>query len=735
MGISFPTFVNPATGNSGRFLYELDYVLDVLGHDTGRTKSAYTYFDGEMSAATCESTAAGDAAGAADFDACAAVTALDDDTACLAVMKAAITASPGSAATCVVKTGGSAVDTEACACVTALDTDTACVAEVGEGGGAACDYSPAVSPVVDEPACTYTAAARVQKTRTAVGKTGLNHLDCMCRNCASTVEAIFQPVSRDLCKVISDVTLPCGTELAACEAAEGNIRESGSAAGFDSVYTVVGGPEYVGGAGAPSTNKCSPAASFMAYKNDWKLNEFAAEAADGTCTIAETPAACTAIAAADAAECGAADAQAACEAIESAATCESTAADDAAGAADFDACAAVTALDDDTACLAVMKAAITASPGSAATCVVKTGGSAVDTEACACVTALDTDTACVAEVGEGGGAACDYSPAVSPVVDEPACTYTAAARVQKTRTAVGKTGLNHLDCMCRNCASTVEAIFQPVSRDLCKVISDVTLPCGTELAACEAAEGNIRESGSAAGFDSVYTVVGGPEYVGGAGAPSTNKCSPAASFMAYKNDWKLNEFAAEAADGTCTIAETPAACTAIAAADAAECGAADAQAACEAIESAATCESTAADDAAGAADFDACAAVTGAALADSTACLAVKTAATETCAADGAENGAAVDPGACTYTAAASKCTWGGGVAATVLGAEVVAYQKCIAASRIGAFEADYNCLTNVGAATCGGTYQCTYVEEDKSSGAAATAAAVSIVALVVANL
>ena len=67
MGISFPTFVNPATGNSGRFLYELEYVLDVLGHDTGRTKGEYTYYDGTMTDATCESTAASDAAGDADF--------------------------------------------------------------------------------------------------------------------------------------------------------------------------------------------------------------------------------------------------------------------------------------------------------------------------------------------------------------------------------------------------------------------------------------------------------------------------------------------------------------------------------------------------------------------------------------------------------------------------------------------------------------------------------------------
>lgn len=416
------------------------------------------------------------------------------------------------------------------------------------------------------------------------------------------------------------------------------------------------------------------------------------------------------------------------------ATCASTDANDAAGAADFDACAAVTDLDDDTACLAVMKDAITATAGSAATCVVKAGGTTADTEACACVTDLDDTTACSAVVAEGGGEACDYTQAEPEVEDEAACTYTAAERVPKTRTAVGKTGLTHLQCMCTNCASTVEAIFQPVSRDLCKVISDVDQPCATELATCETAEGNLRTSGTAATFDSVYAVIGGPVDANGAATPNPNQCSPAASFFAYKNDWKLNEFAAEAEDGTCTKAGS---CTAVAEADATECEAAADQTACEAIESseaAATCESTDATDATGDADFDECAAVT--ALDTSTACEAVKTAAIETCAADGAANGAAIDPGACTYTPAvpaADKCAWGG---ATVLGAEVVAYQKCIANSRATAFDADHNCLTSVGASTCGGEYQCTYVVEDvKTSGAAATAAAVSIVALAIANL
>jgi hypothetical protein len=206
--------------------------------------------------------------------------------------------------------------------------------------------------------------------------------------------------------------------------------------------------------------------------------------------------------------------------------------------------------------------------------------------------------------------------------------------------------------------------------------------------------------------------------------------------LAYKNDWKLNEFADEADDGTCTKAGAAAACVAVDEADADACGAAADQTACEAIE---TAESAATCVAIAAADNDACAAVTGSDLDDATACDAVKTGATETCLADGAENGAAVDPGACTYTPAADaadKCDWEAAGADTVLSAEVVAYQKCIAASRAAAFEADFNCLTNVGASTCGGEYECTYVEEDdKTSGATTTTVAACIVALVAANL
>ena len=397
--------------------------------------------------------------------------------------------------------------------------------------------------------------------------------------------------------------------------------------------------------------------------------------------------------------------------------------------ADADACTA--AGEDETACAAVNKSAITASAGSDATCAATVSGT--HDEECACVTALDADT-------DGMAAGnCTYTDAVPEVQDEAACTYTPAVPVLKTRTALSSDGADHLGCMCTNCAATVEAIFQPVSRDLCKVISDVDLPCGTELTACEAEEGDLRDSGTAANFDSIYPNHGGPGDVAGMGAPSPNQCSPAASFLAYKNDWKLNEFAAEADDNTCTKAGAAAACVAVDEADADACGAAADQTACEAIEttaSPATCVAIAE------ADNAACAAVTGTDLDDDAACLAVKTGAMETCLADGAENGAAVDPGACTYTPAATsadKCTWVAAGADTVLSAEVVAYQKCIAASRAAAFEADFNCLTNVGASTCGGEYECTYVEpveeDDKTSGATTTTVAACIVALVAANL
>jgi hypothetical protein len=533
MGISFPTFVAPPTGNSQRWINELGYVLDVIGYSTG----------------TCVSTAAGDAVGDTDFDACAAVTALADDTACVAIMTAA--------------------------------TDDA----------------------ADAAACTYT-------------------------------------------------------------------------------------PTFAHGE--------------YTYK-------------DGVGTCAET--ATTSV------------------------------------PADTAACAAVTALGDATACEAVSKDGVTASAGSAATCVEAAATSVdADAEACACVTDLTSATACeavmTAATDDNDLKACTYSPSVPPV-DDQACTYTPPQ--EKTKTATDSTtAIAHMTCMCNNCAGAVEAIFQPVGRSVCEVLG-ADMPCKTELAACEAsAAGALATSGSTATFDTVFTPVGGP---GSASvmAPSTvSQCSPAAAFGAYKVDWKLDEFAAEAADGTCTkegAAETPAVCTAAdAAADAvtaSACAAATDEAACGDIgmTHVGTCTETA--ETSVAADADLCAAVTGTDLDDATACEAVKTTATETCAVDGAAAGAAVDPSACTYTPALPRettCTWNPLIPAgadTVLAAEVVTYQKCIAASRAAAFDPDFNCLVDVGAATCDGDYVCTYVAPvaedtpDKASGASAAAASAGVLAAV----
>jgi len=251
------------------------------------------------------------------------------------------------------------------------------------------------------------------------------------------------------------------------------------------------------------------------------------------------------------------------------------------------------------------------------------------------------------------------------------------------------------------------------------------LPCATELAACEVAEADTRSSGSAATFDSVYSVFGGPGDSRGKWTPSDSVCSPAASFGAYKNDYKLNEFAAEADDGTCTKEGTAAVCVALDDADADACGALTTETDCLALVTAAsdadcteTAETSVADDKA------LCDAVT-TLDDDGAACMAVKTTATETCAADGAENGAAVDPDACTYHPAAeeaSKCAWSPAGADTVLSAEVVDYQTCIASSRASAYQADMNCLESVGAATCGGEYECTYVPPPPGADAGATA-------------
>ena len=94
---------------------------------------------------------------------------------------------------------------------------------------------------------------------------------------------------------------------------------------------------------------------------------------------------------------------------------------------------------------------------------------------------------------------------------------------------------------------------------------------------------------------------------------------------------------------------------------------------------------------------------------------------------------------ACTYVAAAAgaaKCEW---VAAVSMDAETVALQECLATSRIEAYEEDFNCLEKVSGPSCGVAYTCTYVEaaeeDDKTSGTAVAAAAVSALAFVAANL
>ena len=58
-----------------------------------------------------------------------------------------------------------------------------------------------------------------RQDQTATAATNMTaHMECYCTHCGAGVEAIFQPIGRDVCKTFN-IDLPCATEEAACAAA------------------------------------------------------------------------------------------------------------------------------------------------------------------------------------------------------------------------------------------------------------------------------------------------------------------------------------------------------------------------------------------------------------------------------------------------------------------------------------------------------------------------------------
>jgi hypothetical protein len=104
------------------------------------------------------------------------------------------------------------------------------------------------------------------------------HMRCHFAQCADAMEAIFQPIGRDLGKVMG-YALPCETELVACQTANPDssvAKPTGSLANLDVKYAIPA-------AGAASSSVCQPEKGQMAYKKGYKLNEWTSKA-DGTCS-------------------------------------------------------------------------------------------------------------------------------------------------------------------------------------------------------------------------------------------------------------------------------------------------------------------------------------------------------------------------------------------------------------------------------------------------------------------
>ena len=79
-----------------------------------------------------------------------------------------------------------------------------------------------------------------RQDQTATAATNMTaHMECYCTHCGAGVEAIFQPIGRDVCKTFN-IDLPCATEEAACAAANSDAAlYTGTLAGGDLAYTPV----------------------------------------------------------------------------------------------------------------------------------------------------------------------------------------------------------------------------------------------------------------------------------------------------------------------------------------------------------------------------------------------------------------------------------------------------------------------------------------------------------------
>eukprot|EP00947_MAST-08B_sp_MAST-8B-sp1_P004563 g4563.t1 len=367
-----------------------------------------------LAAGNCDYTAAPDAA------LCAAVTGADlaDNTACLAAGNCAYTAAAGAAAASCASAGAAscaATDVAACAAVTALNNNVACAAAGAAAGR--CAYTA--------PQCSaYTCAATTTHiligaaaTTTCTAATGCDDATCCtaaptcdAHTCATAGNVLIAAAATTSC-----ITGTCNDATCCAVPLKCNTH----------TCTTTGNVPIA----AAATTDCAITGCV-----------------DATCCVS-TAATC---AAADTAACAAVTALGDNTACLAAGNCDYTAAPDAA------ACAAVTALGDNTACLAAGNCAYTAAAGAAAASCASAGAAscaATDVAACAAVTALNNNVACAAAGAAAGR--CAYTA--------PQCSaYTCAATTTHiligaaaTTTCTAATGCD--DATCCTAAPTCDA--------------------------------------------------------------------------------------------------------------------------------------------------------------------------------------------------------------------------------------------------------------------------------------
>ena len=179
---------------------------------------------------TCASTVTTDVAGAADFDACAAVTALD----------------PTCASTVTTDAAGAA-DFDACAAVTALDTSTACIAiatadATDVAGTLACTYTAAACTAIETADATDAGTLACTYTVGVVGGAGATAQDCITLSIPGTCTerasaAMSDAADKTACEQVGDgeAGRPA-TDLEtpdACNAAQGSTVNPCEYAGKD----------------------------------------------------------------------------------------------------------------------------------------------------------------------------------------------------------------------------------------------------------------------------------------------------------------------------------------------------------------------------------------------------------------------------------------------------------------------------------------------------------------------